>query len=250
MPTREQVIMAFVRQQLDLLVSSTDDIWVALYLLLLDYHSNVPRITDSNRFRPGKGQHPSIWFKRAEQVEQTLANALHCPTSEVQNRVDLFMRTLYPPETQRMNPIGIALACAVVYVIDRFASGRYEWKLEAKIGTDIFPTLTNFRRRSVDIVAFKQGNPYAVISSKWGIRHDRVRDPQEEADTYKQHAQSLKFYVVTNEFDNARLQKVLTYPTIDGVFHIRRDLVWQAYGGMTEELANLKDITEFFPLFP
>jgi len=60
----------------------------------------------------------------------------------------------------------------------------------------------------------------------------------------------LKFFVVTNEFDNARLQKLLTYPTIDGVFHVRRDLVWQVYGGMTEELAKLKDLTELFAFFP
>jgi hypothetical protein len=61
---------------------------------------------------------------------------------------------------------------------------------------------------------------------------------------------SLKFYVVTNEFDSARLQKVLAYPSIDGVFHVRRDLVWQVYGGVTGPLANLKDLTDFFALFP
>jgi hypothetical protein len=122
--------------------------------------------------------------------------------------------------------------------------------MEAKIGVDVFPNLRDFRRKSVDIVALRQGSPFAVISNKWGIRHDRVRDPQEEADTYKREAPSLKFFVVTNEFDSARLRKVLTYPTIDGVFHVRRDLGWQVYGGMTDELANLKDLTELFVLFP
>jgi hypothetical protein len=77
-----------------------------------------------------------------------------------------------------------------------------------------------------------------------------VRDPQEEADTYKREIPSLRLYVVTNEFDSARLQKVLTYPSIDGVFHVRRDFVWQVYGGVTEALANLKDLTELFALFP
>jgi hypothetical protein len=149
-----------------------------------------------------------------------------------------------------MNPVGIAFACAVVYLIQRFSAGKYEWKLEAKIGTDVFPNLTDFRRKSVDIVAWRHGAPFAVISSKWGIRHDRVRDPQEEADVYKKEMPSLKFFVVTNEFDSARLQKILSYPSIDGVFHVRRDLVWQAYGGMTNELSNLKDLTELFVFFP
>jgi hypothetical protein len=149
-----------------------------------------------------------------------------------------------------MNPIGIAFACAVVYLIQRFSSGSYEWKMEARIGVDVFPGLRDFRRKSVDIVAFYQGSPFAVISSKWGIRHDRVRDPQEEADTYKQEAPALKFFVVTNEFDSARLQKVLAHPAIDGVFHIRRDLVWQLYGGIPGKLSNLKDLTDLFVLFP
>ncbi|MBI3950416.1 MAG: hypothetical protein HY314_08190 [Acidobacteria bacterium] len=54
---------------------------------------------------------------------------------------------------------------------------------------------------------------------------------------------------MTNEFDRARLQKVLAYPTIDGVFHVRRDLVWQVYGGVPEPLADLKDLTDLFTLF-
>ncbi|MFN3309719.1 MAG: hypothetical protein ACK44E_10985 [Anaerolineales bacterium] len=125
-------------------------------------------------------------------------------------------------------------------------SGRWRQRLALMF----FPNLTDFRRKSVDIVALRLGDPFAVISSKWGIRHDRIRDPQEEADTYKREVPSLKFFVVTNEFDSARLQKLLTYPTIDGVFHVRRDLVWEVYSGMTDELANLKDLTELFVLFP
>jgi len=246
MPTHEE-IMAFVRKFLDQWIRRDDDIWVALYRLLLDYIYGVPRITDSNRLKPGP-RSEKAWRERAKLVERALATAMQCDPQEVAKNVDVFMTSVYPPGTQRMNPIGIAFACAVVYLIQRFAAGSYEWKMEAKIGVDVFTNLTGFRRKSVDIVAFHQGDLFAVISSKWGIRHDRVRDPQEEADTYKREVPSLKFFVVTNEFDTARLQKVLTYPTIDGVFHVRRDLVWQVYGGMTGELANLKDLTELFVL--
>jgi len=168
---------------------------------------------------------------------------------DVPSQVDLFMRTVYPPNTQRMNPVGIALACATVYLIDRFAAGKYTWKMEAKIGQEVFPTLTNFRRSTIDIVAFRDADPHAVISSKWGIRHDRIRDPQEEADTYKRHEPGLKFYVLTNEFDNGRLQHLLNYPAIDGVFHINKGIVWDVYGGNPPGLAKLKDITDLFPLF-
>lgn len=236
--------MTLLRVLLDQWISNYDDVWVALYRLLLDYEHGVPRITDSNRLRQG------IWRQRAQQIEAELAKALDCSPQEVSQYLDTFMRNTYEPGTQRMNPIGIAFACAVVYLLQRFAVGLYDWKMEVRIGLDVFPNLAGFRRQSVDIVALQDKEPYAAISSKWGIRHDRVRDPQEEADTYKQQVPSLKFYVTTNEFDSARLQKVLTYPTIDGVFHIKRDLVWQVYSGVPKELAGLKDITELFPLFP
>jgi len=210
---------------------------------VLDYIYGVPRITDSNRLREG------IWRERARQVELSLARAIPCAPHEVANHLDIFMRELYTPGVQRMNPVGIAFASAVVHLIQKFSSQTYQWTIEAKIGVDVFPNLKGFRRQSVDIVAARQGAPFAVISSKWGIRHDRIRDPQEEADTYKREIPSLKFFIVTNEFDNARLQKILTYPTIDGVFHIRRDLVWQVYSGHTQSLSNLKDFTELLPHF-
>jgi hypothetical protein len=244
MPTREE-IRAFVHRFLERRIRTVDDIWVALYCLLLDYIHGVPRITDSNRLKGG------VWRRRSEQIERALAAAMRCKIRDVEKQLDVFMSRLYPPATQRMNPIGIAFACAIVYLLQRFCAGSYEWKMEAKIGVDVFPSLMGFRRKSVDIVAVERGDPFAVISSKWGIRHDRIRDPQEEADTYKQEVPSLKFLVVTNEFDSARLQKLLAYPTIDGVFHIRRDLVWQVYErGMTDKLASLKDLTELFALFP
>jgi hypothetical protein len=237
--------MRFIATELAKLVKTPADIWVALYVLLLDYVNGVPRITDANRLAPN-----SAWYRRAQIVEQRLAQALGVPPADVVNHVDYLMRTFYPPNTQKMNPIGIALACAGVYLTDRFGAGHYRWQMESKIGIEVFPNLLNFRRKAVDIVAFSGNSTYAVISSKWGIRHDRVRDPQEEADTYKVHEPSLKFYILTNEFDNGRLQHVLTYPTIDGVFHINKDLVLQVYGGNPPGLVGLRDFTDLFPLFP
>jgi hypothetical protein len=243
MPTREE-IMSFIKRMLDGMPPNETNIWVAIYCLFLDYIHNVPRITDSNRLTKG------IWVRRAKMVEDALSEALQCETNEVINHVDILMRQLYHPGTQRMNPVGIGYASSVVYLIDRFA-GKYDWKIEARIGKDVFPNLSGFRRKSVDIVAFKKGKLYAVISSKWGIRHDRIRDPQEEAETYKKQDPKMKFYVITNEFDNGRLQHLLNWKTIDGVFHINRDLVMQIYGNdIPDGLPGLKNLTDLFPLFP
>lgn len=145
MPTREE-IMAFVSKMLDQWIFTVDDIWVALYRLLLDYVYDVPRITDSNRLKHG------IWRERAKQVERSLAKVMSCETQEVKNHLDTLMNRLYPVGTQRMNPIGIAFACAIIYIIQRFSNQSYTWKMEAKIGVDVFPDLMHFRRKSVDIL--------------------------------------------------------------------------------------------------
>ena len=243
MPTREE-IMAFVRQFLGRWVARPDDVWVALYRLLLDYAHGVPRITDSNRLRRG------AWRRRALQVQGSLADAMNCRASQVEGNVDVLMGTLYPPGTQRMNPVGIAFACAVTCLVQRFGPGKYGWKMEARIGKDVFPALAGFRRKSVDVVAFRGHLPYAVLSTKWGMRHDRIRDPQEEADTYKGQVSGLRFFVVTNEFDSARLGKLLQYPGIDGVFHVRSDLIGEIYRGMPAPAPGLKDLCDLFRLFP
>lgn len=243
MPTREE-ILTFVRAFLDQQVHNPADVWVALYLLLLEYIHGVPRITDSNLLKQG------IWRQRAFQIEEALARALLVEPAELSSRVNVLMRQLYSPGTQSMNPVGIAFAAAIVHLIQKFATGNYRWQMEAKIGRDVFLQLQSFRRDAVDIVAFRESEPFAVISSKWGIRHDRIRDVHEEADTYKREVPALRFYVVTNEFNTARLEKVLTYPTINGVFHVRRALVLQVYGEMPRGLGNLKDLTDLFGLFP
>ncbi|HHN47056.1 MAG TPA: hypothetical protein ENN09_06400, partial [Planctomycetes bacterium] len=113
MPTREE-IMKLVSRLLNCWIAVPDDIWVALYRLLLDYAHGVPRITDSNRRKTG------VWRRRALEVERLLAAAMSCEPAGVSGRLDNLMTDgLYPPKTQRMNPVGIAFACAVVWLLQR-----------------------------------------------------------------------------------------------------------------------------------
>ncbi len=52
MPTRDEIV-SFVQNFLVSRVRSPQDIWIALYILLLDYAHGVPRITDANRLKAG-----------------------------------------------------------------------------------------------------------------------------------------------------------------------------------------------------
>jgi hypothetical protein len=137
--------MKIMKSLLDRWIGDPQDIWIALNRMLLDYEHGVPRITDSNRLKQG------IWCHRTQLVEQELARALNCSVAEVSQHLERLMYEAYAPSTQRMNPVGIAFACAIVDLSQRFGAGGYTWKLEARIGVDVFPSLTNFRRQSIEM---------------------------------------------------------------------------------------------------
>lgn len=90
----------------------------------------------------------------------------------------------------------------------------------------------------------------------YSVRHDRVNDVTSECPTYKQAfdlvygSQSnapMKFYVVTNEYDPARLSKMIDDHCIDGVVHVHKDAVTKVCGlnGRLEELIDLADFAAY-----
>ncbi len=58
----------------------------------------------------------------------------------------------------------------------------------------------------------------------------------------------LKFYAVTNEYDPARLTKVLEDYRIDGLFHVRRTLVVDV-ANVDGRMENLRDLSDLLQLF-
>lgn len=114
---------------------------------------------------------------------------------------------------------------------------------------------------SIDVVAIsKQRNtPKAVISCKWGIRHDRISDPTNECTQYKSASiqlqeMNLLYFVVTNEISGQRLDKVLNQPCVDGLVHVSLDFVNAVNGGPTAFMTagraarRLLDLTELVQL--
>ena len=65
----------------------------------------------------------------------------------------------------------------------------------------------------IDVLIRRDSTPRAVGSCKWSIRHDRISDPTNECTQYKkaaidQQIMDLKHYVITNELDGQRADKV------------------------------------------
>jgi hypothetical protein len=117
----------------------------------------------------------------------------------------------------------------------------------------VFPGITMPGRStspSIDILIEKGGVPRAIVSAKWSLRHDRINDITNECPIYKaasmRSRKPLEFYVVSNEFDPARLSKVLDDDCIDGLAHVHKPLVTVVCGlnGRLDTMLDLSDLIE------
>ena len=243
---------------------SADSAWVGIYQTLLWYervglpeHPFLPHIIDSNMLRPSKSRGGrgagkfSIWPQRAATFEAYLAKQLGRIADDLPAMVDRLMKTPKMRRLQRQNPLGTAFAGIAGHVLERFGSSGVTYGLEVS-AREIFPGIPMPGRSGgakIDLVASKGTLPAAFISCKWSLRHDRINDITSECPDYKSAAMRLRiplrYYVLTNEFEPARLLKLLLDPCIDGLVHVHKRAVIDVCK-MDGRLAAMLDLTEFF----
>lgn len=217
--------------------------WKGFYRLLLWFERGVPHIIDADKLEHG------TWRKRAEDVNAALAAEFACPIEDVPDRVDLLIKSaIFDRLPQRNNPLGIGFVTALFLVLEHFSSRSYQFLPESAIGTAVFRGIREAPRSRPDIVVTKDSIEIAVISAKWSLRHDRLKDVKDECNYFKTLMGRLKFYVVTNEFDPARLHKVLEDYRIDAVFHVNRRFVVEVakVDGRLERLGDLSELVQEF----
>jgi hypothetical protein len=219
--------------------------WHGIYKALLWYAEEVPHIVEANSLRE------DAWRRRAKQVEAELAQTFRCAHNQVESQIDELMRHPSLRGAQRQNPLGIGFTCAVAYLLRSWVPSYYTILDEPPVGSQgrVFRNIVSPPRRTIDIVALRGNAEYAIVSTKWSIRHDRLRDLLDECTVYKNHRPDLKFLVVTNEFMPARLQQLIENPCIDKVFHINRDLVRLVNNG-DGRLVGLEDLSDLCREFP
>jgi len=243
---------------------TSNDAWLGFYQVLLWYvdinHNNytaLPHIIDADKLRPpasyrtqGK-KWSSPWQTRAAAIESYLAQHLKCQPLGVRKHLDLLMKSPNFQGLQRQNPLGTAFSGLVRYVLEQFGDSTIDYELEAS-APQVYPGIQlpgRSKNPSIDILARRNQIPCTIISIKWGLRHDRVSDITNECPIYKAAASRsrtpLEFYVVTNEFDPARLNKVLSDPCIDGVVHIHKNAVCGVCG-LNGRLNNMINLPDFF----
>jgi hypothetical protein len=269
-PTREQTIADAVRLFEKAVYPSglnATTTWLGIYQTLLWYEpvnwldfDNLPHIIDADKLRPASPAKkrtwtsPTVWQKRAQAVDQYLATALAYNVEELPNKTDQLMKQPDYDRMQRQNTLGIAFAGILKHVLEKFGSpnASYENEIEAAA---IFPGIT-FPGRSgaprIDVLATHNTIPRAIISAKWSVRHDRLNDITNECPVYKaaygrvyrQVHPDLLYFVATNEYDPARLNKMLDDSCVDGVVHVHKTAVVEVCG-LNGRLERLMDLADF-----
>jgi hypothetical protein len=242
MPSRQEYADV-ARQILAPYLGDVSSVWRGLYCLLMWFEGDVPHIIDADKLARG------AWRARAEAVQAALAHELGCAQSDVGDKVDRLLKSpIFVKRPQRQNPLGIGFVVSLLIALERFSSPDYHFLPEEAIGKVVFRGIREAPRAAPDMVVVKNDVEVEVVSSKWSLRHDRLKDLKDECNYFKTLMGSLKFYAVTNEFDPARLSKVLEDYRIDGLFHVNRRLVVDVaqVDGRLERLADLSDLLGLF----
>ena len=244
--------------------------WLGIYQALLWYEpvnwvgfSNLPHIIDADKLRPSSPTKkrswtkPKAWQKRAHAVNIYLSEQLGCSADEVLHRTNLLMQQPDYEGMQRQNTLGMAFTGLVKYILEKFGSAKIVYEAEVDAET-VFPGITFPGRSStprIDLLARLNDIPRAIISAKWSMRHDRLNDITNECPVYRaayeriyrQTRRNWVYYVITNEYDPSRLNKILNDTCVDGVVHVHKAAVVEVCG-LNGRLDRLIDLADFVKL--
>lgn len=270
MPTREHTIANAVRLFENLEYKSgfsSKTAWLGIYRTLMWYEpvywlefNKLPHIIDADKLRPSSPAKkrtwtkPNIWQKRGQAVSLYLADQLGCTVEDLPQNTDLLMKQPDYEGLQRQNILGIAFVGLVKHVLEKLGSKQVNCETEV-VASKIFPGITFPGRSStprIDLLAKRNGIPRAIVSAKWSIRHDRLNDITNECPVYKaayeriyrgSSQNQLRYYLITNEYDPARLTKALNDTCIDGVVHVHKTAVLRVCQ-LDGRLVRLMDLEE------
>ncbi len=234
--------------------------WLGIYQVLLWYEEvnyenikSLPHIIDADKLHPSASRLPkegiSTWQKRAQAAEKYLAQQFNCQPDQVQEYVDLLIKTPDYEGVQRQNPLGIAFPVLICYILQKFGNKKVNYELEVP-AQNVFPGIKVPGRSTnpkIDIVVRNQSYVKAIISCKWSLRHDRLSDISNECPTYKQAASftrtKIDYLVITNEYDPARLNKLLDDSCVDALIHVHKPLPTTVCG-LNSRLMKMLDLTD------
>ncbi len=156
---------------------------------------------------------------------------------------------------QRQNTLGIAFVGVIKHFLEKFGFRDVSYEIEVEAST-IFSGITfpgRSRTPRIDLLVKRNNIPRVIISAKWSLRHDRLSDITNECPVYKAayeriyrqaRRDHLLYYVITNEYDPSRLNKILDDTCVDGVVHVHKAAVSEICG-LNGRLTRLIDLVDF-----
>lgn len=236
--------------------------WLGIHQVLMWYEPvmaggivGLPHIIDADKLRPpvsrvASSQKVSPWQQRAIAVEKYLSQKLGCPPSEVESHLDQLMQHPSYQGVQRQNPLGAAFVALVAHSLQVWGNSALQYQQEIP-ARSLFPGIVVQGRSAnpkIDIAVQRQGQLKAILSCKWSLRHDRLNDMLNECPAYKHAAYvqtraQIDYIVVTNEFDPARLHKVLDDQCVDALVHVHKPAVTEVCG-LNARLSQMLDLTD------
>lgn len=223
-----------------------DAAWKGIAILLLTcktwevnrwkaFH-NVVVFREANDFKVLRSG-PNSNIKKGARLTTFLEAELGLETGSCCENIGTYWKLPAVKRLQPNNLVGHAFRSIVARILELHGDSAitFEEEVDPKL---LFPG-QQFQTRSkepkIDIVAFRNGEPVALVTVRWRFRHDRV-DVIDEALAYKAAARrnhpKCRFYAVLGEFSGARLDKVLQHcapahanPSIDGAVHFNPDAV-------------------------
>ncbi|NQS97401.1 MAG: hypothetical protein HQ591_03015 [candidate division Zixibacteria bacterium] len=241
--------------------------WLGFYQTLIWFEESLSEgvppllhIIDSDKLRPAVSldmkysQKSKIWVHRARMVAEYLAKELNVSIDDLPNKVGRLFNHPNWKGRQKNNPLGIGLVALVSHCLRKFSADEFDFQIECHANS-IFPDIRIPGRSKdprIDILAHFDGIPRAIVSCKWSVRHDRLGDITSECTVYKAEALrsrlKLDYYLITNEYDPARLSKILDDSCIDNVVHVHKHAVVDVCG-LDDRLIKLLDLSVFLKKF-
>jgi hypothetical protein len=239
--------------------------WKAIAMLLLscqvyapyqgwiDFH-DVIVYREANDFKRTRSGQPNSYLKKGESMTAWLANELGVSRTELCESIGLYWRVPQLQSVQPNNPVGHAFRTLVVEYLKMFGDQGIIYQEEVS-PFNLFQGhhfTTRSKDPKIDIVAYRDHQVVALISSRWRYRHDRV-DMVEEAWAYAPPARRLNpncgLYAFVGEFAASRLLKVLDNcppthpnPALTACVHFCPELVTEGLGE-NGRLTHLKGLS-------
>ncbi|WP_247216025.1 hypothetical protein [Synechococcus sp. C9] len=230
----------------------TCEIWDELRKTWAQYY-NQPVLRERNDYKLLANGSPNKALQESTLVGDYIARKLKIPRHDLCSYLGKFLKTL---SIQPQNPRGHAFRSIVAETLARY--GDPQITVEEEVNPYILFPGNQFNLRSknprIDIVAYRDGLPVALCSTRWTYRHDRV-DILEEARAYmpvaKQIYPNIHYFGITAEMNPARLKKVVdqTKPVspsadVDCLVHLHKPLATTVVNH-NGDLAHLVDLVDW-----